>query len=364
MQILVLATDYPRPDGYVSCYFIHTRNKYYVQKGIDVSVLSFRAKNDYILDGVKVYTLGTYEDKLINYQYDLLVSHAPNLKNHYKFLRKYGNKFKNIVFFFHGHEILISSKIYPAPYNYVKKAPFINNIIREIYDRIKLVTWKKYFEKIAYKSQFVFVSNWMYNMFMRFVKIDSYIIQERKHIIYNSVGEIFEKMCYNPELTKEYDFITIRSNLDGSKYAIDIVTKIAQNNPQFKFCVVGKGDFYKFNKRPENLVWIDKHLSHEEIVDYLNKSKCALMPTRADAQGVMMCEMATFGIPVITSNIEVCKEIFVDFDNVGYIYNDAFNIDIEPIFNMLTNVHIKEKNTKYFAENTISKEVELFNKLI
>ena len=34
------------------------------------------------------------------------------------------------------------------------------------------------------------------------------------------------------------------------------------------------------------------------------------MPTRADAQGVMACEMATFGIPLITSNIDVCKEVF------------------------------------------------------
>ena len=122
-------------------------------------------------------------------------------------------------------------------------------------------------------------------MFIKFVGLDPEIISNRKHIIYNCIGEQFERNNYKVEKQKEYDFITIRNNLDGSKYGIDIVTRIAKNNPQYKFCVVGKGDFYKFNKKPQNIEWIDKHLSHEEIIDFLNKSKCALLPTRADAQG-------------------------------------------------------------------------------
>jgi glycosyltransferase involved in cell wall biosynthesis len=362
LKILVLVADYPTPDGFVSMHYVHSRNIWYVKNGIDVSVLSFGAKKDYNLDGVKVCTIKTYEKKLSKCKYDLLLSHAPNLRNHYKFLRKHNNRFNSIIFFFHGHEVLHCSKVYPKPYNYMKRSSLLT-FLREFYDSFKLKVWNKYFRKTAYKSQFVFVSNWMYQMFIRFVKLAPDLIGERTHIIYNCIGESFEKISYEAEIEKKYDFLTIRNNLDGSKYAIDIVTRIAKNNPQYSFCVVGKGKFYEYKKKPNNLIWIDRNLTHEEIIGYLNQSKCALIPTRADAQGVMACEMATFGIPVITSDIDVCNEVFADFNNVAYIDNEQEEIDIKPIYEKVIASDSKQKNTKYFAENTIGKEIELFKSL-
>lgn len=363
MKILVLAENYSTPDGIVSLHYIHSRNEYYVEEGIDVSVISFRAEHDYEIDGIKVYTIKSYKEKLYSNRFDLVLLHAPNLKHHLRFIKKYGNRFNNIVFYFHGHEVLRTSKIYPKPYKFTKKQPFIRKLVTEIYDIIKLLVWKIEISRFIEKSQFIFVSNWMYNMFLRFIKIDPIIIKDRKHIIYNCVGKEFEKIAFNIEIEKEYDFITIRNNLDGSKYGIDIVTRIAANNPKYKFCVIGKGKYFEYNKKTDNLVWIDKNLTHEEIIDFLNKSKCALLPTHADAQGVMACEMATFGIPLITSNIDVCKEVFEGFGNVGFIDNDEENIDIEPIFQSLQSIKIKEKNDKYFAKNTVGKEIELFRRL-
>lgn len=363
MKILVLATNYSRPDGFISLQYIHTRNKLYVKKGIDVSVISFAAKNDYELDGVKVYTPQTYKNKLKELRYDILISHAPNLKNHYTFLKKYAKRFNNIIFFFHGHEVLMTSGIYPKPYDFNKRDYFISSKIRYLYDKLKLSVWRNYLQKIAYKSQFVFVSNWMYKMFIKYTKLNPDNIEDRKYVIYNCVGQYFENNNYEIDADKEYDFITIRNNLDGSKYGIDIVTRIAENNPQYKFCIVGKGEFYKYNNKPNNLIWIDKNLSHEEIITYLNQSRCALMPTRADAQGVMACEMATFGIPLITSDIDVCKEVFEGFKNVAFIDNDNEYIDIEPILKKLESIGEIKKNEKYFAKNTVHKEIELFKTL-
>lgn len=358
-----MAENYSRPDGFISLHYIHSRNREYVQEGIDVSVLSFGAIEDYMIDGVKVYTFDTYENKLKEIKYDILISHAPNLKNHYRFLKKYGRFFDNIIFFFHGHEVLKTFEIYPKPYDFNKKNYLISRIIRGIYDNFKLNVWRRYFNKIAYKSQFIFVSNWMYDMFIKFVKLNPKIIENKKHIIYNCIGERFENISYELDKKRKYDFITIRNNLDGSKYGIDVVTKIAENNPKYKFCVVGKGNFYKYNKKPENLKWINKNLTHKEIIRFLNLSRCALIPTRADAQGVMACEVATFGIPLITSNIDVCKEIFEGFENVNYIDNNKKCIDIEPILRELESTGKKEKNEKYFAKNTVRKEIELFKKI-
>lgn len=357
MRILVLAENYTTPDGLVSLHYIHSRNKWYVDEGINVSVLSFKAKYDYEIDGVKVYTLKSYKEKLYSNNYDLVLLHAPNLKHHLIFIKKYENRFKNIVFYFHGHEVLRTSKIYPTPYKFTKKQHIIRKLAREIYDIIKLLVWRNQIPKLIQKSQFIFVSNWMYNMFLRFVKINPGLIEDRRHIIYNCIGKEFEKATYDTQIKKKYDFITIRNNLDGSKYGIDIVCRVAESNPSYKFCIVGKGNYFRYNKKPENVEWIDKNLTHEEIIDFLNKSRCALLPTRADAQGVMACEIATFGIPLITSNIDVCKEVFEGFENVAFIDNEEESINIEPIFMKLQNIKIKGKSEKYFAKILLPKKL-------
>ncbi|MBS4223349.1 glycosyltransferase [Lederbergia citrea] len=363
MKILVLSANYPRPDGYVAQYFIHTRNKEYVKRNIDVSVLSFSTNTDYVLDEVKVYSYKSYKEMLISTKFDILVSHAPNLRNHYLFLKKYNKMFNKFVFFFHGGEVLKSSEIYPMPYPYTKKASKLYSAFNNLYDDLKLRLWKQFFIKYAEKSKFVFVSNWMYEMFIRFVKIKPSLIQGSSYIIYNSSGKKFELNKYNAESKKEYDFITIRNILDKSKYCIDVVNNMAKNNPSYKFCVVGKGEYFNYNEKASNLDFISSHLNHDKIIQYLNKSKYALMPTRADAQGVMACEMATFGIPVITSNISVCKEVLGDFDNVKFIDNDdeifveSLNLDFDRNVN-------SQKDKKFFTENTIGKEVELFNNII
>lgn len=88
------------------------------------------------------------------------------------------------------------------------------------------------------------------------------------------------------------------------------------------------------------------------------------MPTRADAQGVMVCEMATFGMPVITSSLEVCKEVFSEFINVSLIDNHDRSINLEEVYDRTKARGIQKKNRKYFAENTVDKEVEFLESLV
>lgn len=360
MKVLVLTEDYPSENSKILMY-VHTRNLYYAQNGISVVVLNFRAKENYIIDGIQVITLEEYKDNIEKYNCDILISHAPNLRNHYRFLKKYEKNFKNIVFFFHGHEVLKVNKVYSKPYKYVKQNVF-KKIIRNLYDDMKLYLWRKYFTKIAYKSKFIFVSNWMYEQFLKWTKINPKVIQDKYSITYNGIGEQFEKINYNHNANKEYDFITIRANLDGSKYSIDIVNELARKNPEYKFLIVGKGQFFKFNKKAENVVWLDKVLNHDEIVKLLNNSKCALMPTRTDAQGLMMCEMATFGIPLITSDIPVCHEVFDDFKNVAMIDND--NIEKNNLKKLYEKINgVQAKNNKYFYGNTCEKEINILEEI-
>ena len=360
-KILVAVTNYPKEDNTVIHKFVHVRNKYYKQNGIDVTVLNFTTNDDYVYDDIKVISLNTFKKNLYKDTYSVLVLHQANIRMHYKFLIKYGNFFSKFVFFYHGHEVLKINKVYPPKYEYNKKDDILKYIFQNIYDDFKLLTWRRYLPKIESKSYFVFVSRWMLDEFLKWTKISPEVIQNRYSITYNCVGEVFEKEKYSYNKEKLYDFVTVRGNIDTSKYAIDIVNRLAYNTPEAKFLLIGKGKFFTYNKKAPNLTWIDKNLSHNEIIEFLNISKYALMPTRTDAQGLMMCEMAAFGIPVITSDIPVCHEVFDEFKNAFYINNDDDKESLNKYLYM--NIDI-EKDCRFFLQNTGNKEVELLNNII
>jgi len=354
MRILVLATDYPNNDGGVSLMYIHARNRVYVSASIEVEVINFSTQKGYEYDGIKVMSLAEYEEG--DTVYDVLILHAANVRNHYKFLKEYGDRFERFVFFFHGHEVLKIRDTYPIPYFYLKNRGISNSFIQDIYDSIKLNVWKKYLPTVYEKSQFIFVSEWMRIRFEKYVKITP--PSDKTYIIPNMVGNVFEKEKYNTRAQKQYDFVTIRSNLDGSKYCIDVVNRIASENPSYSFLIIGKGKFFDYNNKPTNITWISENLKHEDIPRVLDSAKCALMPTRLDAQGVMMCEMATYGIPVITSKIDICYELSNILENMILIDNDS-KVDLSKYDSSINELALTAKNSSFYEKNTVGKEVEI-----
>ncbi|ULT56779.1 glycosyltransferase [Neobacillus drentensis] len=363
MKLLILVADYPRPDGYIALMYVHVRNKYYINHNIEVTVLNFNAKENYTIDGIPVITLENYKNNQEK-MYDILICHAPNIRNHYRFLKKYEKNFSKLVFFFHGHEVLRINATYPKPYAFQEKLSIIKTNLQDLYDSIKLKIWHKYYVKLAYKSHFVFVSKWIYNEFLHWTKINSSILEGKYSIIHNGVGQVFEDNGYKLEVEKLYDFVTIRNNMDRPSYCLDIVNELAHNNPDLKFLLIGRGKFFDYVKKSDNITWINDVLSHKEIIDLLNKSRCGLLPTRQDTQGVMSCEMATFGLPLITSDIKICHEILGDFENVQFINNGNTAIDLKPILEKITKQVPYEKNVKYFLDNTCGAEIKLYKNIL
>lgn len=362
MKILVLCGGYPDLNGSITLNYVHTRNVSYLNDwDVDVTVLNFKTQHGYIKDGIKVISLNEFKnDKEVSY--DILVCHAANLKNHYQFLKKYDKLFSKIVFFYHGHEVMKITEEYPKEYDYKKKSHIKDSII-PVYDFIKLKLWKKYILANISKLQLVFVSEWMYDVFIKNVGIDPKLLAGRTSIIYNSVSKNYETMRYNVEGLKKYDYITIRNGLDTSKFAIDLVNKFAFANPDKKFLIVGKGEFFNHYKKADNIERIERYLNQHEIVELLNTAKCALMPTRCDAQGVMACEMATFGIPVITSDISVCRAVLKDFKNVALISNESDGSDLVSLTAGLTPC-VENVNDRFFEAQTVGKEVELYKRML
>ena len=87
------------------------------------------------------------------------------------------------------------------------------------------------------------------------------------------------------------------------------------------------------------------------------------MPTRLDAQGVMACELASFGMPLITSDIGICRDVFSSFKNVRYIKNNHSYCNLDKMIDLLSSSLPYEKNETYYAINTIEKELRLIDGL-
>lgn len=354
-SILVAVEDYPGGESEVSHHFVHVRNLYYAEHGLNVIVLSFRAKFDYVYDGIRVISFKTFKE--MKNDFACLVVHQANLKHHAIFLLKYGRLFSRFVFFFHGHEVLRINSVYPEPYAFKRSSGYIRKLFQDIYDTVKLKFWHYYYPAVVSKSDYVFVSKWMLEQFSKWLKLDLGRLGQQVHVIPNCIAKDFEINKYDNGAEKLYDFVTVRGNLDTSKYAVDLVINSARSNPDARYLIVGKGTIFDYLEMPSNITWFEKTSTHREIIEYLNASRCALMPTRTDAQGLMMCEMASFGIPTITSDIPVCREVLSSFPNVYFVANDKFDMNLQEVLEQLA--PLEERNESFFSDRTIGSEVQL-----
>lgn len=356
-KILVACVDYPSHDNRALQY-VHARNKEYLEAGIQVEVLNFSIEKDYVYEGILVHSFDTVKHDLARYRKYILLCHAPNIRNHYRFIKVYGNCFRKLVFIFHGHEIVEQRKAYPKPYEF-KKDSWVKRTIRFVYDKLKIQIWKRYFHISDLNSKLVFVSDFLRNEFQQNMGFTKEELIDRSVVINNGVGSVFESQKYDCCCEKKYDYITIRSDIDSAVYCIDLLCKIATQNSNKVFLLIGKGDYFEYNQRPDNLIHLNKTMLQEELIAYINSSRAALMPTRRDSQGVMSCELATFGIDVITSNLEVCHEMFDTFNNVKMLSDSEMINALDENTVMHKNMYV---NRKFYACNTAQKEIELLKK--
>lgn len=351
-NIYILCQNYPSATDKYAMAFVHPRVKRYLEFGLDVKVISFACSADYIYDGVQVYTDSTGFELLRQTKKNILISHAPNIKNHIVFILKAWKYIFRLVFFFHGHEILSTKKYYPEPYTFNKAAHKEYKQLK-IYDYVKLPVMRCFLLWLlkSDKCDIVFVSKWMQEAASKSLGLD-FDSFSNIHIINNSISSSIKEAGYSLQKYKA-DFITIRP-LNQSKYAIDIVVQFAIHHSDCKFHIYGGGRYFDYYEKPNNITLINNFLSPQEIPNVLNSYKYALMPTRLDAQGVMMCEMATYGIPTIVSSIDVCHEMLDTFDNVLFLDNKNFNCLLQDL-----PIPSSIPNYTFSIKKTIDREIKL-----
>lgn len=356
-SIYILTQSYPSEVKKYQMAFIHPRVKAYQKNGFEVKIISFTAKEPYTYDGVKIYDIRSANLELADKKEIIIMAHSPNLRNHLPFINKWDAKIKNLFLFFHGHESLNLAKYYPKPFKFRKKER-LSYYVHKLYDPIKIYYLSKFIRQRLHKgnTELIYVSKWFFNEVAKYLSVE-YLNNTHVHIINNGLNEFVNEGEYTP---KDFygDFITLRP-IDTAKYAIDLVVKFALSHPEYTFHVYGKGEYFKYNPKPKNLKHIDKFFLPHEIPEILNHYRYALMPTYQDTQGVMMCEMVSYGIPTIVSDMEVCHEMLDEYPNVKFIPNNDFD---HVITDFPTPLNIKVNRFAY--EKTIGQEVSLLKKVM
>ncbi len=363
LKILVLSESYPGLKA-SSMAYVHSRNQYYISQGHEVEVLSFQAEETYSFEGVNVFRENYFLQREKISEFDLVISHAPNLKNHIRFIARQYPKLKNLVFVIHGHEVLKKINYYPLPFKKLGKNLYnVGEWSNYLYDLLKVkILGFLCGHFFSSKMRLVFVSEWMRNQFGSNLNLSPRDFDFVSSIIPNSVNNVFESNNFNFQGPKVADFITIRS-FDNPKYSVDLIVEAAKQNPEFEFHLYGQGTYFKYYECPVNLKVIEQFFNQKDLPAILNQYRAALMPTRLDSQGVMMCEMATFGMPVVTSDLAICKEMLDGFENICFLPNENFKFNAKEFLKGI-NQQSNKKNKKFFAENTVQRELKLFINLI
>ncbi|NAR64023.1 glycosyltransferase family 1 protein [Acinetobacter haemolyticus] len=358
MEVLIFVSGYPSNENIYNCTWAHTRSLAYLKAGIKPYVLNFGCDNGYVYEGVTVFCEKDIDEILKN-NIQTLIMHSPNVRKHFSWLGKIGEeKFKKIIIFCHGTESMFINHDYPKPYAFMTEN-FLKRVVRDIYDIYKFYYFKKFLKRNFDKVYMVFVSEWMKSIFEKNISKLSLLNSKLEHaIINNSINEVFLDEKYVASSEKYANFITIR-RFDESKYAVDLLVSHAFSNPDKTYHLYGKGAYFKYNEKPKNLQIFDNFVKPEEIPALLNHYDCAFMPTRCDAQGVMMCEMASYGIPLVTNKIDITQEMLSTFNNVIYFEECEFNkgFDLKRLSPLMT------KNLRFSDENTAQKEVVLLKSL-
>lgn len=374
-DILVITPNYPTLENKYMCAFVHSRLMEYKKAGLKFDVIcchNYNGTTKYQYEDISIVRTSFYNtrDYLRTKKYKKILVHF--------FDEEYANIFDSLnlketelMFWIHGPETLYWDwPKFTTPYfekalniSEQQKQVFINNdkIIHR-YNEMKNVKW-------------IFVSNWIKSRSEKLINIKF----KNYAIIPNIINDkIFAYKEKEPNLRKKIFFV--RRFDDCNKYGIDINVKtilLLSKKPFFKnleFNIYGTGNLYNELLDPikdfENVNLFPEFLNHKQIAKIHSENGIAFFPTRYDAQGVSMCEAASSGLAVVTSDNPAIKEflnkdinIFASTENeVEYakiIEELYYNPEKFTNYSELCHKSIYEKCN---FDKTISKEIQLIKK--
>ncbi len=321
MKIIVIDNHYPYEGYNYGDVFAHIRVKEYLNYYPDIIVCSnfenkINVRKTLSYEGVQIRWCIDHLDiiEIINeVNPDLILIHFASSEIINKII--FSKRNCNYIIWVHGGEA-ISNFRYHYELNFKSFKSIKNYLIGSIIDFKKLYLFRKLI-KLSNKSEnihFVYVSDWM----KKVNNFDCFISTKNYSIIPNPINvDIFKFMEKSEENLKN---VLIIRPFRYKKYATDLMTEVILKLKEigilnfFTFTIVSADSkdskLYKEFKTSINFTFIDRFLNHKEIKELHDKCGIYFSLSRMDAQGVSMCEAASSGLLVVTSNNTAIPEFF------------------------------------------------------
>jgi len=376
LKILVISANYPSEANKHTFGFVHARVKLYRKYGHKVYVLVPLYKNTkeavytYTYEGVKVSRVHVnYIGDIVNIiDPDVIAYHYPEPSVLAKLLLAR----KPLVLWIQGADVLITFlHNYYIPF-YMRS--LLHGLLSIPRDVIRNLSLRKLI--LEHKSvEIVTLSVWMKKKLLQYLALPS-SYHARIHIIPNPVDtDKFKpiKSCYERQRN-----VGISVRALGYKYGVDIAVKAMCGLKDVELIIVGNGPLREFLKNiaekcKANVRFIYHGVYHEELPRYYNEVGFFVAPSRAETQGVAMCEALASGTPTIATNVGGIPEFVIHGYN-GFIvkpHPDALRrailamvkLPVEDYCAMSQNAVSYAKAT-YSHEVIIPKDLELFSRAI
>lgn len=177
-------------------------------------------------------------------------------------------------------------------------------------------------------------------------------------VTYNGIDHMknikFDEKIFSKFGIEKNNYVLAVSSLNPSKN-FKLILETAKVSPEINFVIAGSSNSIVFKKQgleiTSNVKFIG-YVNDEELVVLYKYANCFVYPSIYEGFGIPPLEAMYFNCPVILSNIEVFKEIYMD--NVLYCKINDCNILKEKILLILNDEKIKK--------SIIKKEKFLINK--
>lgn len=231
----------------------------------------------------------------------------------------------------------------------------------KIYRTLTLKKWKaKNLKFSLYKmDKITFVSGWLLNVYDNVIPI-----KNKSMVIFNGikVSEFQVNYEQNKKLTTNFNLLFPGGNKlwKGIDLLIDSLSKIREEIPNIHLYItrdVPKNDYIRQIVKDKNLdknVTFTGFLTVEEYRTLLSQIDILVMPSRAEAFGIVFLEAMAMGKPIIASNNGGIPEFLVDGKN-GYLIKER----AELVYYIVCLYKNKELIKKIGQNNR--RDVELFS---
>lgn len=364
--IQIFTSRYPSSDNLYEHAFVQTRARLFSKRGFQVKVFVPSAKKSSKLDG-GVTVIRAPANQIIQ-EMDVnepVYLHLLNLQfigptrtlSLYKFIFKNCN---NLTIYFHGSEVQsYSPYLFDFSWSFREVGKFMYK------NFLYMPVLRQIFKSRKNEIKAIAPSNWMWHEAEKQLNLKL----RPRNIVPNSIENVFfEQFDANAE-RRDTEIIMVRP-LTSKKYAVDIGLLIFSKLPEdYKLTIYGKGilksellnlaDTLKISDR---ITFIDHFIEPKAMPQLFAKFRFALMPTRMDAQGVTMCQMAAAGCFVITTQSTAIPEFITADYGICLTDQDIQNFDrpLEAIVSA-PNSSLRSKSSLLSIcseDETISKELQ------